>query len=165
MSQGALTVAAYVVLIARAALIVFVVGGQRPTLAGWMLGWRWPRNPPFRPAHAGAIALVVLESWFGIIVSAHLSGASARGSGGKHSRGRQLHRLLAATADLPRRAPLGVHPGLHVLRRGGGGHLRLPSLEEAGRAPRPPAAVGFFASSFQAHVSFAAIPAKPENIH
>ena len=67
MSQGALTVAAEVVLIAHAAFIVFVVGGQGLILAGWMLGWRWPRNPPFRLAHAGAIALVVLESWFGIM--------------------------------------------------------------------------------------------------
>ena len=66
MSQDALTVAADVVLIAHAAFIVFVVGGQGLILAGWMLGWRWPRNPPFRLAHIGAIALVVLESWFGI---------------------------------------------------------------------------------------------------
>ena len=67
MSQNALTVAADVALIAHAAFIVFVVGGQVLILAGWMLGWRWPRNPPFRLAHAGAIALVVLESWFGIM--------------------------------------------------------------------------------------------------
>ena len=67
MSQGALTVAADAVLIAHAAFIAFVVAGQGLILAGWMLGWRWPRNPPFRLAHAGAIALVVFESWFGIM--------------------------------------------------------------------------------------------------
>ena len=66
MSEDALTIAADLTLIAHAAFIVFVVGGQGLILAGWMLGWRWPRNPPFRFAHAGAIALVVLESWFGI---------------------------------------------------------------------------------------------------
>ena len=66
MSQGVLTVAADVVLIAHTAFIAFVVGGQGLILAGWMFGWRWPRNPPFRLAHVGAIALVVLESWFGV---------------------------------------------------------------------------------------------------
>ena len=66
MSEGALTIAADLTLIAHTAFIVFVVGGQGLILAGWMLGWRWPRNPPFRYAHVGAIALVVLESWFGI---------------------------------------------------------------------------------------------------
>ena len=114
MSEDALTIAADLTLIAHAAFIVFVVGGQGLILAGWMLGWRWPRNPPFRFAHAGAIALVVLESWFGIHVSAHLAGAPAQGGGGKPPRGRQLRRLLAATADLLRRPLVGVHPGLHV---------------------------------------------------
>ena len=67
MSQGALTTAADLTLIAHAAFIVFVVAGQGLILAGWTLGWRWPRNPTFRLIHAGAIALVVLESWFGVV--------------------------------------------------------------------------------------------------
>ena len=66
MPTGVLNLAADVVLAAHAALVVFVVGGQVLILAGWMLGWRWPRNLPFRLAHAGVIALVVLESWFGV---------------------------------------------------------------------------------------------------
>ena len=67
MSQGVLTVAADLTLAAHAAFIVFVVAGQVLILAGWMLGWRWPRNPAFRLVHAGGIALVVLESWFGVV--------------------------------------------------------------------------------------------------
>ena len=67
MSQGALTTVADLTLIAHAAFIVFVVAGQGLILAGWTLGWRWPRNPTFRLIHAGAIALVVLESWFGVV--------------------------------------------------------------------------------------------------
>ena len=67
MSQGALTVAADLTLIAHAAFIVFVLAGQGLIVAGWMLGWRWPRNWTFRLVHAGAIALVVLESWFGVM--------------------------------------------------------------------------------------------------
>ena len=66
MSPGALTLVADLVLAAHATLIVFVVGGQALILAGWVLGWRWPRNLPFRLAHAGIIVLVVLESWFGV---------------------------------------------------------------------------------------------------
>ena len=146
MSQSALTVAAEVVLIAHAAFIVFVVGGQGLILAGWMLGWRWPRNPPFRLAHAGAIALVVLESWFGIMCPLTWLEFRLRAAAGSPLAADSFIGYWPATADLPRRAPLGVHPGLHVLRRGGGGHLRLLSPEEAGRAPRPPAAVAFFAS-------------------
>ena len=66
MSQDTLTLAADLVLAAHAALVVFVVGGQLLILAGWTFGWGWPRNLPFRLAHAGVIALVVLESWFGV---------------------------------------------------------------------------------------------------
>ena len=58
--------AADLVLAAHAAFVAFVVGGQALILAGWACAWRWPRNPPFRIAHAGAIAVVVLESWCGI---------------------------------------------------------------------------------------------------
>ena len=66
MTRDGLLLAADLTLIAHAAFVMFVVVGQGLILAGWMLGWRWPRNPPFRLMHAGAIALVVLESWFGI---------------------------------------------------------------------------------------------------
>ena len=67
MSQSALTVAADLTLFVHAAFVVFVVGGQVLILAGWMLGWRWTRNPAFRLVHAGGIALVVLESWLGVV--------------------------------------------------------------------------------------------------
>ena len=67
MPPDALSLAADLTLIAHTAFIVFVVGGQGLILAGWMLRWRWPRNLPFRLAHTGAIALVVLESWLGIM--------------------------------------------------------------------------------------------------
>ena len=67
MSQGALTVAADLTLAAHAAFIAFVVAGQALILAGWMLGWRWPRNRTFRLLHFGAIALVVLEAWLGVV--------------------------------------------------------------------------------------------------
>ena len=58
--------AADVVLIAHAAFIAFVVGGQLLILAGWLRGWGWPHHLPFRVIHLAAITTVVLESWFGI---------------------------------------------------------------------------------------------------
>lgn len=67
MSQSALKAAADLTLVAHAAFIVFVVAGQGLILAGWTLGWRWTRNRTFRLVHVGAIALVVLESWFGVM--------------------------------------------------------------------------------------------------
>ena len=67
MSPGALTVAADLALVAHASFVAFVVVGQVLILVGWMRGWRWTRNPAFRLIHLGAIALVVLESWFGVV--------------------------------------------------------------------------------------------------
>ena len=67
MSPGALTVAADLTLVAHASFVAFVVVGQALILFGWVRGWRWTRNPAFRLIHLGAIALVVLESWFGVI--------------------------------------------------------------------------------------------------
>jgi len=58
--------AADIVLVAHAAFIAFVVGGQLLIVAGWLGGWDWPRHPPFRVLHLGAITVVVLESWCGI---------------------------------------------------------------------------------------------------
>ena len=58
--------AADFVLVAHAAFIAFVVGGQALILAGWLGGWHWPRHLPFRVLHLAAIATVVLESWCGI---------------------------------------------------------------------------------------------------
>ena len=59
--------AADLVLVAHAAFIAFVVGGQILILAGWAGDWRWPRHLPFRVLHLAAIATVVLESWLGIV--------------------------------------------------------------------------------------------------
>ena len=67
MTQGALIAAADLILIMHTAFIAFVVGGQGLILAGWMRRWRWTRNPAFRLTHAGAIAVVVLETWLGLM--------------------------------------------------------------------------------------------------
>ena len=53
------------VLLLHAAVVVFVVGGLPAIVVGGRRGWRWTAAPPFRWAHLGAIAVVVLQSWLG----------------------------------------------------------------------------------------------------
>ncbi len=55
------------VLLLHACIVVFVVGGLLAIFLGAPFEWRWTRNLWFRTAHLGAIAIVVAESWAGII--------------------------------------------------------------------------------------------------
>jgi len=48
-------------------VVAFVVGGFALILAGLALGWRWVHNRLFRLLHLAAIAVVVLQSWLGVI--------------------------------------------------------------------------------------------------
>jgi hypothetical protein len=54
------------VLALHLAIVAFVIVGLVLVIAGNLLHWSWVNNLWFRLAHLGAIALVVLESWFGI---------------------------------------------------------------------------------------------------
>ncbi len=54
-------------LVLHVLFVVFVVSGLLLVLAGGLFGWRWVRNPWFRVAHLGAIGVVVLQSWLGVI--------------------------------------------------------------------------------------------------
>ena len=55
------------VLLLHLAIVVFVIGGLLVVVAGNWLGWRWVNLGWFRLAHLGAIAIVVAESWFGLV--------------------------------------------------------------------------------------------------
>jgi polyferredoxin len=55
------------VLALHVALVVFVVGGLVAVIAGNLSGWRWVNALWFRLAHLGAIAVVVSQSWLGIV--------------------------------------------------------------------------------------------------
>lgn len=59
--------AADVLLVVHALFVGFVIAGLLLVIAGGWRGWSWVRNPWFRLAHLGAIALVVIQSWAGII--------------------------------------------------------------------------------------------------
>lgn len=67
MSANTLRVFADLVLLTHIAFVGFVVAGLLVILGGGYRGWRWIRNPWFRAAHLAAIALVVVQAWFGIV--------------------------------------------------------------------------------------------------
>ena len=53
------------VLVVHLAVVVFVVVGLVLVIVGNLLKWHWVNHLSFRLAHLSAIAIVVLESWFG----------------------------------------------------------------------------------------------------
>ena len=59
--------AADAILLLHVLFVLFVVLGLLLIFAGRFLSWSWVRNPWFRVAHLAAIALVVLQSWLGLI--------------------------------------------------------------------------------------------------
>lgn len=56
-----------VVLVGHAAFVVFVVLGLVLVVAGGIRRWPWVRNPWFRWLHMIAIAVVVVQSWVGLV--------------------------------------------------------------------------------------------------
>lgn len=61
------SMAADAVLFVHALFIVFIVLGLVLVLTGKLRSWQWVRNPWFRLFHLLGIAVVVLQSWFGVI--------------------------------------------------------------------------------------------------
>lgn len=59
--------AADLLLITHVLFVAFVVLGLALVLAGRLLNWSWIRDPYFRIAHLAAIAIVVVQSWIGVI--------------------------------------------------------------------------------------------------
>jgi hypothetical protein len=56
-----------VLLVVHFLIVMFIVGGLLLTWVGAAAGWAWVRNPWFRYAHLGAIALVAAEALLGIM--------------------------------------------------------------------------------------------------
>lgn len=55
------------VLVVHVAFVLFVIGGLVAVWVGDRAGWRFARGIGFRLVHLAAIALVVAESWLGIV--------------------------------------------------------------------------------------------------
>jgi len=60
-------IAADAVLLLHALFVAFVVLGLALVLIGNWRGWSWVRHFGFRVAHLLAIAVVVLQSWLGVV--------------------------------------------------------------------------------------------------
>lgn len=59
--------AADAMLLLHVLFVAFVVFGLVLILVGGARNWTWIRNPWFRLAHLAAIAVVVVQSWLGVI--------------------------------------------------------------------------------------------------
>lgn len=59
--------AADLLLFGHVLFVAFVVFGLAAIVIGGFAGWSWVRNPWFRFAHLGAIGVVVLQSWIGMV--------------------------------------------------------------------------------------------------
>lgn len=59
--------AADLMLFSHVLFVAFVVFSVVLIVVGKLAAWSWVRNPWFRYAHLAAIAVVVLQSWFGIV--------------------------------------------------------------------------------------------------
>jgi hypothetical protein len=87
MSAGTYRLLADLVLILHASFVVFVVLGLLVIICGGVCRWQWIRNPWFRTAHLGAIALVVFQAWLGIICPLTIFENYLRENAGEHTYG------------------------------------------------------------------------------
>ena len=101
------------------AIVLFVVAGLVLVVAGNLRHWPWVNHLWFRLAHLAAIAVVVAESWFGMACPLTTLEMWLRAEAGGPLQ-RRLRRALAAAPAVLRRAALGFHARLHLVRPAGG---------------------------------------------
>ena len=75
------------VLVVHAGIAAFVVGGLVLTVVGNLKHWHWVNNVWFRAAHLAAIAVVVGESWLGLVCPLTTLEMSLRSRAGEASYG------------------------------------------------------------------------------
>ncbi len=91
-------------LITHFAFVIFIIAGLLLTLLGGVLGWRWVRNPWFRFAHLGGIAVVIAQAWLGIVcplttLEMHWRGLAGQSTYDGSFIAHWLHRLLYFEAE------------------------------------------------------------------
>lgn len=74
-------------LILHVSYVAFVMLGLLAILYGGARRWKWIRNPWFRSAHLGAIGLVVIQAWLGIICPLTILEMHFREKAGEHTYG------------------------------------------------------------------------------
>jgi len=67
MSDYWFLILADLLLVLHTLLVAFVILGLLATLIGYVRNWRWVRNYWFRLGHLVVIAVVVLQSWLGVL--------------------------------------------------------------------------------------------------
>jgi hypothetical protein len=55
------------VLLVHFGVVLFIIGGLAAIVLGGVRHWSWTRNRWFRWLHLGAIGLVVLQAWLGLL--------------------------------------------------------------------------------------------------
>lgn len=71
------------ILVVHFLFIAFVIGGQGCILAGAFRRWTWIRQRGFRLAHLVAIAVVVVQSWVGMMCPLTLWESTCRTAAGE----------------------------------------------------------------------------------
>ena len=84
MSADTYRLLADLVLIFHVSYVAFVVFGLLIILCGGVCRWKWIRNPWLRSAHLGAIGLVVIQAWLGIICPLTILENHLREKAGEH---------------------------------------------------------------------------------
>ena len=77
--------AADALLLLHSLFVLFVVGGLLVIIAGGARGWSWVRNRWFRLAHLAAIAIVVVQSWLGLVCPLTIWEMALRVRGGQEA--------------------------------------------------------------------------------
>lgn len=105
MSAQSYLLIADALLVTHVLFVAFVICGLPAIIAGGLLSWSWVRNPWFRLTHLVSIAVVVVQSWFGVICPlttwemayrARVQGVTYAGSFISHWLGKILYYQLPA---------------------------------------------------------------------
>ncbi len=71
------------VLVAHAAVVVYVVLGQVLVVVGGMSGWHWVCSPAFRLSHLVLMLVVAAQAWLGVTCPLTILEQALRGEAGQ----------------------------------------------------------------------------------
>ncbi len=99
-----LLVAADAILVLHTLFIAFVVFGLLLIIMGVIKKWRWVRGPCFRFLHLGAVGVVVVQAWLGVVCPLTIWENKLRASAGEPGYGGSfiqhwLHKLIFYQAE------------------------------------------------------------------
>lgn len=131
------------VLVLHVAMAAFVVGGLGLRLVGNLRHWDWVNAPGFRIPHAGAIALVIAETWVGLTCPLTNMEMWLREQAGNATYSGSFIAYWLQPLLYLRGAALGVRAPLHPVRHTGRRNLAAFSTP----VEAPPSALGGLSST------------------